>query len=160
MGLSFKSVMNALLSAIIFFKGNNFTVLKEYDIIPDRVHVKEYRYNMGRFLTDVWPPNVFGGGSGLPIKSAVREKDGSDVTEMVLKFAGPKKNYVNPVSVFYKRKRFRVDFQNFGRIRFVIEDAWEPYNGNVVVTDILGFKKVIRVEYSSSHDGPGARVSS
>jgi hypothetical protein len=144
MGLSFKGTMDFLLSTILFFKGKNFTILKEFSM--GGVHVKEYRYNMRRFLTDVWPPKL-SEGKGLPIRTAVREDDGSDVTEMVLRFSGPRKNYVNPVSVFRKKKKFRIDVQEFGKIRFVLEDTWIPYDGNVIVTDVMGFKKVIPVQY-------------
>lgn len=146
MGLSFKRVMDLLLNTILFFKGRNFKVLKEFRM--GDVSVKEYRYNMRRFLTDVWPPEL-SAGTGLPIRSAVREEDGSDVTEMVLKFSGPRKNYVNPVSVFRKKKRLRVKMHNFG-IRFVIEDTWVPYSGNVIVTDVMGFKKVVPIQYKTT----------
>ena len=139
--------MDALLNTVLFFKGKNFTVLREFERCG--VTIKEYRYNMGRFLTDVWPPNL-SGGSGFPIRSAVREDDGSDVTEMVLRFSGPRKNYVNPVSVFHRKRRLRLDLGNFGRIRVVFEDTWEPYNGNVIVTDILGVKKVVPVQYNGA----------
>lgn len=121
-------------------------MLKEFRM--GDVSVKEYRYNMRRFLTDVWPPEL-SAGTGLPIRSAVREEDGSDVTEMVLKFSGPRKNYVNPVSVFRKKKRLRVKMHNFG-IRFVIEDTWVPYSGNVIVTDVMGFKKVVPIQYKTT----------
>jgi hypothetical protein len=149
MSLSFKRDMNVLLNIVMFFKQKNFTILREFEMF-NGVSVKEYRYNMGKFLTDVWPPNISGGGSGFPIKSAVREDDGSDVTEMVLKFSGPKKNYVNPLSVFRKKKRIRVDYKKFGVFRIVIEDVWERYDGNVIVTDILGVKKVVPVEYKAN----------
>jgi hypothetical protein len=150
MSLSFKRrVMNFLLDVVVFFKGKNFTILREFDI-GGNVKVKEYRYNMGKFLTDVWPPNV-SGGSGFPIKLAVRESDGLDVTETVLKFSGPKRNYVHPLSVCLKRKRVRLDYTTFGVLRVLFEDVWEPYIGNVIVTDILGLKKVVHVEYKYSN---------
>jgi hypothetical protein len=153
MGLSFKraAVMDTILSTLVFFKGKNFTVVKEFEM--GGVHVKEYRYNMGKFLTDVWPPRL-SAGSGFPIKSAVREDDGSDVTEMVLRFSGPRKNYVNPLSVFRRSKsaKIKLDLKTFGRIRVTLEDdVWEPYTGNVLVTDILGFKKVVHVEYNKGN---------
>jgi hypothetical protein len=142
MRLSFKRVMNAFLNVVVFFKGKNFTILREFEM--GGVHVKEYRYNLSKFLTDVWPPNVYGG-CGPPIKSAIREEDGSDVTEMVLKFSGPKKNYVNPVSVFRKKKKIRMDYSKFGALCVTFKDEWEPYKGNVTVTDIFGVKKVVSV---------------
>lgn len=142
MSLSFKRGMHAFLNMILFFKGENFKILREFDMCG--VHVKEYRYNLSKFLTDVWPPNILGG-TGLPIKSAIREDDGSDVTEMVLRFSGPKKNYVNPVSVFRKKKKLKIDYGKFGVLRLVFEDEWEPYTGNIIVTDILGIKRVVRV---------------
>lgn len=159
MRLSFKreAMINLALSVILFFKGKNFTVLREFTM--GGVHVKEYRYNMRRFLTDVWPPKL-SEGKGLPIKTAVREDDGSDVTEMVLKFSGPRKNYVNPVSVFRKKKKLRVCIQNFGRIQFVIEDTWVPYEGNVIVTDVMGFKKTVPIQYKTTKDDEARSVSS
>jgi hypothetical protein len=148
MGLSFKrTVMNVFLNVVIFFKNKNFTILKEFEM--GGVRVKEYRYNMGKFLTDVWPPKI-SSDAGMPIRSAFREDDGSDVTEMVLKFSGPRKNYVNPVSVFRRRRRFRLDYTTFGLVRFVLDETWYPYDGNVIVTDIFGFKKVIHVEYKAN----------
>jgi hypothetical protein len=155
MGLSFKrGAMDIFLSTLVFFKGKNFSVIREFEMCG--VHVKEYRYNMSRYLTDVWPPDL-SRGSGFPIRSAIREDDGSDVTEMVLRFSGPRKNYVNPVSVARRKKRtLRMDARTFGRIRLVLEEQWEPYSGNVVITDALGFKKVIRIETNNGE----ARVSS
>jgi hypothetical protein len=154
MGLSFKRVMDIFLSTLVFFKGKNFTITREFEMCG--VRVKEYRYNMSMYLTDVWPPNI-SSGSGFPIRSAIREDDGSDVTEMVLRFSGPRKNYVNPVSVARRKNRaLRMDASTFGRIRFVLEDTWEPYIGNVVITDTLGLKKVIRIETNNGE----ARVSS
>jgi hypothetical protein len=143
--------MEFLLNVILFFKGKNFTVLREFEM-GDSI-IKEYRYNLKTFFTDVWPPKI---GTGMPIKSVTRDEDGSDVTDMVLRFSGPKKNYVNPVSLFRKKKGFSVKFYGTG-VRVTYGDTWDPYEGTATVTDIFGLKKTVHVQYKKKDDG--ARVS-
>ena len=131
-----------LFNIFMFFKKGNFTVTRVFNI--DDIEIKEYTYNLSRYLTDVWPPDT--STVGFPIRSVIREDDGTDVTASVLKFSGPRKNHVNPVSLFKSSKKIRVRFVNFG-IRVSVEDVWRPYVGDVTVTDILGFKKVVTIDY-------------
>lgn len=134
--------MEKLFDVFMFFKRKNFTVTREFKM-GENVHIWEYTYNMSRYLTDVWPPNT-SSSSGFPIKSVIREDDGSDVTENVLKFSGPRKNYVNPVSLFKKRgRKLVVKCIGWGKFRLEFVDTWEPYYGNVIVSDVFGFKKII-----------------
>lgn len=137
-------MLNKVFDTFMFFKKKNFTVTNEYDM-GDGLIVKEYTYNLSKYLTDVWPPNLSSSSGGFPIRSAVREEDGSDVTERVLRFSGPRKNYVNPVSAYRKRRRIRVSFLGWGGIRISVADVWEKYTGNVIVTDIFGVKKTVPV---------------
>lgn len=113
----------------------NFTIIRNFDGIT------EYVYGSHRYFTDVWPPNLRH--IGFPIHSAVRD-DGEDVTKMVLKFAGPRKNYVHPLSASKMKKRIRVSFHNF-KIRFEIVDRIEKYSGTVTVTDIFGNLRTVCV---------------
>lgn len=133
-------MLTAFINIVLFLKGKNFTIIREFDM-GGGVVVKEYVYNLKRFLTDVWPPLS---GKGFPIKSAVRERDGTDVTEMVLKFSGPRKNYINPLSLSTKRKKVFIEYKNFGKLSIVYKDVWEPYEGNVIITDIMGVKKIVQ----------------
>lgn len=137
-----------MMDILLFFKKRNFTVLREFEF-SEGVFVKEYVYNSRHFLTDVWPPRLASGTTTLlPIRSAVRD-DGTDVTETMILFSGPKRNYINHLGAYTKKRRLMVKFVNFG-IRITLQDYWEPYEGNVTVTDVLGIKKVVSVSRNSS----------
>ena len=137
---SFNMLIDAFLNTLIFFKRKNFTITKEFDFCGK--NIKEYVYNMKRYFTDVWPPQR---GIGPPIKTVIRDSDGVDVTKNVLKFSGPMKNHVNPLSVYMKRKKIIIKYPEFGKIRISYEYIWEPYHGSLTITDTLGFKKMIHV---------------
>ena len=122
--------MNFFLDVLVFFKRKNFTVLREFDM--GSVRVKEYSYGSQKFFTDVWPPAR---GTGSPIKQALF--CGEDVTQQVLKFSGPMKNYINALAIYKRKKRIVTRFVN-GGIRFAIEDFWEPRHGTITVTDVMG----------------------
>lgn len=115
----------------------NFTIIRKFDN-----DITEYVYGSHRYFTDVWPPNLRH--IGFPIRSAIRD-DGEDVTKMVLKFAGPRKNFVHPLGASKIKKRVRISFRNFG-IRFEIVDRLEKYHGPVTVTDIFGNIRTVCVE--------------
>lgn len=136
---------------LLLLKKRNFEILREFEF-SEGIFVKEYVYNSRHFLTDVWPPPMELGFT-LPIKSAVRE-DGTDVTETILRFSGPKRSHINPLGAYTKRRRLSVKYVNFG-IRVSFENYWEPYEGNVTITDVLGIKRVVSV-----HTKNGACVSS
>lgn len=145
--------MALLLDILVFLKKKNFTVTKEFSMGNNGIILKEYVYNMSRYLTDVWPPVT--SAPGFPIQSVIREKDGLDITKRVIQFSGPKKNYVNPLATYTKKRRVSVSFINLG-IRISVENSWEPYEGNIIVTDTLGIKKVICVNKNGgvSHISP------
>ena len=132
-----------VLDLIVLFKGKNFSIVRDFEM--GEANVKEYRYNLKTFFTDVWPPP---NGIGMPIKSVTRDDDGTDVTDMVLRFSGPKRNYVNPVALFRKKKGLRVKFYGKG-VRITYGDVWEPYEGTATVTDIFGLKKTVQIQYKS-----------
>jgi len=135
-----------LFDVFMYFKRKNFTVTREFKMGED-VTVKEYTYNMSRYYTDVWPPDT-SAGSGFPIAHVVREFDGANITKSVLKFSGPRKNYVNPLSLRTREKRLRIRFVNFG-IRISLEETWTPYEGGITVTDILGGKRTLQFHASN-----------
>lgn len=122
--------MNFLLDVFVFFKRKNFTILREFDFCDTKV--KEYSYGSKKYFTDVWPPPR---GEGLPIHKVAFGDE--DVTTQVLKFSGPMKNYVNVLSLYKMKKRLIVRFIN-GGVRFSIEEYWEPREGTVTITDVLG----------------------
>lgn len=130
-----------LFDAFVYFKRRNFTVTKEFKI--GDITVKEYTYNMSRYYTDTWPPNT-SAGSGFPIAHVIREGDGADITQSVLKFSGPRKNYINPLSLCTRKKKIHVRFVNFG-VRVSLEDVWVSYTGELIVTDILGGRRTIQI---------------
>lgn len=123
--------MNFLLDVFVFLKRKNFTILREFDFC-ESTKVKEYSYGSKKYLTDVWPPPR---GKGLPIQKVVFEDE--DVTKQVLKFSGPMKNYINVLSLYKRKKKLVVRFIN-GGVRFSVEEYWEPREGTVIVTDVLG----------------------
>lgn len=118
----------------------NFTVTRSF--VHEDKTIYEYVYSSKRYLTDTWPPktNHF----GFPIKKVIRE-DGKDVTENVLRFSGPKRNFVHNLGVCTIKKKIFTKFHNFG-IRITIEDYIEKYNGTVYVSDIFGGLKIIHIE--------------
>lgn len=128
-----------ILDFIMFFKRKNFTILREFEVCGK--NVKEYVYNMKSFLTDVWPPQR---GTGPPIKKVTRDSDGVDVTKNVLKFSGPMKNYVNPLGLCINKRKLVVHCKNFG-VQLSYEPFLKLYDGTITVTDVLGFKKKVRV---------------
>ena len=127
-------MIEKLFDIFMYFRKKNFTILKEFEYFSTGKIVKEYVYNMKKYLTDEWPPKR---GAGPTIKKVIRDLDGADVTKEVLKFSGPMKNYVNPLGTYVKKKKFSLRFINFG-IQFVYEDTFEPYDGTVTVTNSLG----------------------
>lgn len=138
-------MMNRLFDFFMYFKRRNFTVTREFKM--GDITVKEYTYNMKRYYTDTWPPNT-SAGTGFPIMSVIREGDCKDVTNEVLKFSGPRKNYVNPLSLCTRKKRIHIRIINFG-IRVQLEDSWSPYEGDVTVIDILGGRRTIQIDPSN-----------
>ena len=147
-------MIERLFNVFLYFKKGNFTVTREFEI--GGVTVKEYTYNLSRYYTDTWPPNTLAG-SGFPIFKVVRDEDGADITTQVLKFAGPRKNYVNPLSTFVHRYRVRVRCSIFG-IRVSLEKAWFPYTGNVTVTDILGGKRTLQIDPTNFGDVSSSKI--
>lgn len=135
------NMLARLFDVFVYFKKRNFTVTKEFKI--GDVTVKEYTYNLSRYYTDTWPPNTSAG--SLPIHSVIRDDDGLDVTKQVLKFSGPRKNYVNPLGTFTSKKKIHVNFVNLG-VQFKFEETWVPYTGKVTVTDILGGKRTLQID--------------
>jgi hypothetical protein len=134
MRVSFNMLL--LFDAFMFFKRKNFTVTKEFNV--GDVTVKEYIYNMSRYFTDVWPPNI-SAGQGFPIMSVIRDDDGTDVTKSVLKFSGPRKNYVHPLGTLKRKRYLKIACLGLsGGVRFSIEEKFIPYEGTVTVTDIFG----------------------
>lgn len=127
-----------LLDILLFFKKKNFTRTREVDI-GNGVVLTEYVYNMRKYFTDVWPPKM--AGRDFPIRHAIRE-DGLDITTNILSFAGPMKNYINPIGAYTRRKKLSIEFVNAG-FRITFKEVWEPYRGVFVVTNTAGIKKVI-----------------
>lgn len=122
----------------IFYK--NFSILRIFEIGENTIY--EYVYNTKTYYSDTWPPNT--SCRDYPIKTAVRE-DGKDVTETVIKFSGPRRNFVNPLSVNDFYNKLVINIKQFGRIRFEIKKFFTSYTGNVHVTDIFGNKKTIKI---------------
>lgn len=122
--------MNFLLDVLIFFKRKNFTIVREFDM-GDK-SVKEYSYGSNTYFTDTWPPSR---GTGFPIKSVTFEND--DVTKQMLKFSGPMKNHVNILGLYKKRMRFVTRFVD-GGVSVRLQEFWEPREGTVTITDVLG----------------------
>lgn len=120
-----------ILDFIIFFKRKNFKVVREFDMCGKTI--KEYVYNLKRYWTDIWPPPR---GTGPPIKKVTRDSDGLDVTKSVIKFSGPMKNYVNPLGLCTKKRKFVIRCKNLG-LQISYENVWEPYKGSITVTDTL-----------------------
>ena len=118
----------------------NFTKTKTFEC--DDLVITEYIYGSKRYMTDVWPPNIRRG-TGFPIKSVIRD-DGIDVTQNVLKFSGPMKNYIHPLGVCIIKKRISIKIKNFG-IRFELVDYIEKFSGTVAVTDIFGQLRIVHV---------------
>jgi hypothetical protein len=147
-------MMERLFNAFLYFKKGNFTVTREFKF--GNVVVKEYTYNMSRYYTDTWPPNILAG-TGFPIFKVVREDDGVDVTNQVLKFSGPRKNYVNPLSTCTYTNKVSIQCVNFG-IRIRIEKIWIPYTGNVIVTDILGRKRTLQINLTNFGDVSSSKI--
>ena len=143
-------MLERIFDAFMYFKKGNFTVTKEFEM--GGVSVKEYTYNMSRYYTDTWPPNTVIG-SGFPIFKVIREDDGVDITKLVLKFSGPRKNYVNPLSTFVHKNKISINCTNFG-IRVSIKKTWIPYTGNVIVTDILGGNRTLQINPPNFGDVP------
>jgi hypothetical protein len=119
----------------------NFTVTKKFK--HQKVTIYEYVYGSKRYLSDTWPPNIRH--TGLPIKSVKRD-DGVDVTENVLKFSGPMRNYVHSLGVCKITKKLGIKSHKFGGVRFELCDHIEKYTGYVIVKDILGGLKTIHIE--------------
>lgn len=113
----------------------NFTITRRFDN-----GIVEYVYSSKKYFTDVWPPKTC---TSFPIKSVIRE-DGVDVTRNVLKFSGPKRNYINPLGVQLIKKKVTWKYHNFG-IRFELGDYFEEYHGTITVTDIFGNIKIMHV---------------
>ena len=130
-------MIEKLFEIFMYFRKKNFTILKEFEYFSTGKIVKEYVYNMKKYLTDEWPPKR---GTGPIIKKVIRDSDGADVTKEVLRFSGPMKNYVNPLGTYVKKKKFSLRFINFG-IQFMYEDILEPYEGTVTIIDSFGNKK-------------------
>ncbi len=121
------------------FLYKNFTILRTFEIGDVTIH--EYVYNSKTYYSDVWPPDT--SCRDFPISTVVRE-DGKNITEQVLKFSGPRRNYVNPISISDFYKRITINLKKFGRIRFEIKEFFKKYCGEVTVTNIFGSKKVIK----------------
>jgi hypothetical protein len=130
--------MNRLLDVILFFKTKNFTITDVIDY--DGKNVYEYEYNFKKYRTDVWPPDTVT--RGPVIKSVIRH-DGVDVSEHVLKFAGPRKNIVNPMGLVSYRRRFRIRFIWPGGISISYENVPEKFQGCVTVVDIFNKKNTL-----------------
>jgi hypothetical protein len=126
-----------IMNMILFLKKPNFTIIRTFFI--DGNKFTEYIYNSKTYFTDVWPPNT--SVRGTPIKSVIRD-DGKDVTKMAIKFSGPRRCYIHPLSVCSFRKKLRMKYHNFG-VRLYFEDVSEKFKGSYVVTDILGTIKTI-----------------
>jgi hypothetical protein len=126
--------MNFLFDVFMALRKKNFTVTKEFDYFSTGKIVKEYVYNMKKYLTDEWPPKR---GSGPQIKKVIRDSDGADITKEVLRFSGPMKNYINPLATYVKVRRFTFRFVRLG-IQISYEETLEPYEGTVTVTNSMG----------------------
>lgn len=148
--------MDRVLDVILFFKDTNFTVKKEFLLGSSRI--REYVYNMKRYLTDVWPPNLLAGGREPPICSVVRD-DGVDITRRVMKFSGPRRNYIHPLSLHVIKKKPKITFKVFG-VSVTLVDVPVPYEGSFTVTTSLGKKSVIKMTREGIiKNGDEARVS-
>jgi hypothetical protein len=120
----------------------NFTITKKI-IHNKNTTIYEYVYGSRRYLTDTWPPNIRH--NGFPIKSVKRD-DGIDVTQNVLKFSGPMRNYVHPLGVCVMKKKVSIKCHQLGGLRFELKDCFEKYKGTVIVEDIFNGLKIIHVE--------------
>ncbi len=147
--------MEKLLDLFLFFKDDNFTIKNEIQMGVHRVW--EYVYNMKRYFTDTWPPNLRLG-AGPPIRSVTRD-DGVDVTERVIKFSGPRRNYINPLSLYTIVKKWRVTFHFMG-VKATLEDNLKPYEGGFMVTDTLGQKRAIKMRNDGLVEDVPAYISS
>ncbi len=128
-----------MMNIILLFKQSNFSIIRKF-YIDETKQITEYVYNSHKFFTDTWPPNTTT--KGTPIKSVIRD-DGKDITETVLKYAGPLKCYVNPISLNTFKKKLRLRLHILG-VKILYEDVSEPFNGDITVTDILGKTRTIK----------------
>ena len=119
----------------------NFTIIRTFES-DDKTTIYEYIYGSQRYYTDLWPPNTRH--VGFPIKSVVRH-DGIDVTNGVLKFSGPLRNYVHPLGASIIKKRISVSFRNFG-LHVEVVDYIDKYSGTVSVKDIFDNLKIVHIE--------------
>ena len=125
--------MNFILDTLVFFRRENFKVLREFDI-GTGIRIKEYSYGPNTYFTDTWPPVR---GKGLPIKNVLFKDEKEDVTTQTLKFSGPMRNHVNVLALYKKKKRFVIRFVD-GGFRVSLEEHWKPREGTVIVTDVIG----------------------
>lgn len=137
--------MNTVLDILVFLKKRNFTILREFEYRGTMI--KEYVYNMKKYLTDAWPPKR---GTGPTIKKVIRDEDGKDITKDALRFSGPMKNYLNPLCAHTSEKKFTVRFVNFG-LQLVYEDVWKPYDGSLTITDSFGSVKKMELCTTSTN---------
>jgi len=121
----------------MIFRGHNFTVTREFEHCGVKVY--EYVYNFKRYLTDTWPPQII---FTKPSIRTVVTEDGRDVTQDVLRFAGPRKNIISPLSlvVFKWKVTFGLTRKGF---RMAIGKVPEVWHGQITVTDFFNKKNTI-----------------
>jgi hypothetical protein len=122
----------------MMFRGNNFEVTREFTRCG--VTVYEYLYNFKRYFTDTWPPPIVF--TKPPITKVVTE-DGEDVTRDVLKYAGPRKNIINPLSLVVFKWRLTCGLSKRGGVSIQIKKVPELWHGQITVTDFFNKKNTI-----------------
>jgi len=121
----------------MLLRGHNFLITNEFDHCGVKVY--EYTYNFKKYLTDTWPPQILF--TVPPIREVITE-DGMDVTRDVLRYAGPRKNIINPLSIVTFRWRWTIKFKR-GGIRISREKVPEKWHGKIIVTDFYNKKNTI-----------------
>lgn len=142
-----KWLISLLIDTLIWLKGPNFTVKSKRYIDhegfvrcghgPDGLNkIIEYVYNLGTmwYYGKVWPPAF--SSRGAPIKKAILSS-GVDITEQVLRFAGPRKNEITPCAFIKFTKRWKFRFIPPFRIQLSLEVYVEPVCETIFIETVL-----------------------
>jgi hypothetical protein len=122
----------------MLFRGENFRVVREFEYCG--VTVYEYMYNFKRYLTDTWPPPII---FTKPLIRDVVTDDGRNVTQDVMRYAGPRKNIISPLSLVVFRWKLTCGLSKRGGVRIALERVPCVWHGKITVTDFFNKKNTI-----------------
>jgi hypothetical protein len=141
-----------IIDTLLWARGQNFTVKsvhhidREGFIRPgpgDIYSLTEYVYNLKTMWNygSEWPPKFLS--RERPIKKVTRAS-GTDITDHVLAFSGPRKNEITPIAFLNFTKTWKLRFRSPCGIQLSRETRIEPVNEPIYVETVLN--QYFRVE--------------